>query len=470
MVRGHLFLALLLAVGGIPVGAAEKVEPVNPAWMDAGKADGKAAFAKQAPAAPKPTTYPHFIGEYLWSGRADDKYKPFFMFELRLRGATKPLTAAKYRVVTIDPLRKPQTTGAWVELGQLAPGTTRDLSYKLNGPTFQAFQVEVAWKDGAKDVQEIYLAWDKVAMVPVPLSDVANLPFLVSLNQNFEHDADKKIANVSFTLWNIGGKPAKDVVQTINFKDDKGKTLFSHEFKPQKGDIPGGFVGEIKLNVPKVPVFANLSIATKMTDMATLDPGSFTGAEDIEIAQVRAEGKLLKAKVRNGYKASINGVTVVIALTDGGGKAVKNLELPVGDMKAGEERDVSTDISAVPSWSGYEVAWKSSEPPPQSPKAATEPRPSAQAVTVDGLEFSVTSTKPSKEGLVVSGVLRNKRDADLNGLVVSFTLPDGSKDGSVVTLKPGKLPMGNGVDVNFTAIGVKSYTGMALKWVSTKSQ
>ena len=468
MSRGRLLCAFLLPLllSAPLASAVDKTEPANPAWMEAGKPDAKAAFAKQAAAAPAPTTYPHFIGEYLWSGRADDKYKPFFMFELRLRGATRPLAAAKYRVVTIDPLRKPQTTGPWVELGQLAPGTIRELSYKLNGPTFQAFQVELVWKDGGKDGQETYLAWDKVAMVPVALSDVANLPFLVSLNQNFEHDPDKKIATISFNLWNIGGKPAKDVVQTIHFKDDKGKTILSHEFKPQKGDIAGGFVGEIKLSVPKVPVFANLAIATKMTDLGTLDPGSFTGAEDIEIAQVHAEGKTLKAKVRNGFKAQVNGVSVLITLTDGGGKAVKGLDLPVGDLKAGEEREISADLVGVPSWSGYEVGWKSSEPPPTPAKATADARPSAQAVTVDGLEFTVTATKPGKDGLMVSGVLRNKRDKDLDGLVVSFTLPDGSKDGSVVTLKPGKLTMGDGVDVNFTASGVKAFTGMKLKWVA----
>jgi hypothetical protein len=192
---------LLITMGSLAtLGAADKKEPVNPAWMDAGKPDAKASFAKQIGSAPKPAAWPTIVGEYLWSGRADDNYKPFFMFELRVRGSTKVLDSAKYRVVTIDPARKAQTTGAWVNLGKLSPGETRDLSYKLNGPTFQAFQVEIAWKDGAKDAQETYLAWDKVAMLPVALSEVANVPFLISLNQNFEYDDAKKTAAVSYTL------------------------------------------------------------------------------------------------------------------------------------------------------------------------------------------------------------------------------------------------------------------------------
>ncbi len=471
-------LFLLLAVTSLTLSqtlsAADK-PATAPAWMEAGKADAKASFAKQAATAPKPAAWPTIVGEYLWSGRADDNYKPFFMFELRVRGPAKAVETAKYRVVTLDPARKAQTSGPWITLGKWSPGETRDLSYKLNCPTFQAFQVEIAWKDGGKDAQEIYLAWDKVAMLPVSLSEVANVPYLISLNQNFEHDEAKKVAAVSYMLWNIGGKPAKDVVQTLLFKDGAGKTVHSHELKPGKNDkneLAGGYVGEVKLSVAKVPPFANLAIATKMTDISTLDPGSFTGAEDVEIAQVRAEGKVLKAKVRNGYKSALHGVVVQVTLTDSNGKAVKSLSLPVGDLKAGEERDLSTDISTVGSWSGYEVGWKSAEPPPQGGATANVPKsPTTPALLVDGLEFTVTSTRPDKDGLAVSGVLRNKRDADLDGLVVSFTLPNGGKDGTVITLKPGKLVMGDdGVAVNFTAAGVKAFNGLSLKWVSTKKQ
>jgi hypothetical protein len=186
---------------------------------------------------------------------------------------------------------------------------------------------------------------------------------------------------------------------------------------------------------------------------------------------VRAEGKNLKAKVRNGYKASLTGVTVLINLIDGGNKTVKALSLPVGDLKAGEERELSADISSVGSWSGYEVGWKSSEPPPTS-AAPEATKASAQPVMlVDGLEFTVTATKAEKDGLAVSGVLRNKRDTDLEGVVVSFSLPVPGKDNAVVTVKPGKLIAdGDGLPVNFTAAGVKAFTGMSLKWVSTKKQ
>jgi hypothetical protein len=357
-----------------------------------------------------------------------------------------------------------------VSLGKLTPGETRDLSYKLNCPTFQAFQVEIAWKVGGKDVQETYLAWDKVAMLPVALSDIAGVPYLVSLNQNFEHDEGKKLAAVSFTLWNIGGKPARDVSQSVHFKDGAGKTVFSHDLKPLT-EVAAGHVGEIKFTATKVPPFANIAIATRMTDLTTLDPGSFTGIEDVEIAQVRAEGKTLKAKVRNGYRTPLAGVTVFINLIDAGNKTIKALSLPVGDLKAGEIRDLSADISTVGPWSGYEVGWKSSELPPAPSTPAASKSPGQPVVLVDGLEFTVTGTTQDKDGLAVTGVLRNKRDADLEGLVVSFSLPVPGKDNAVVTLKPGRLAAdGSPLPVNFTAPGVKTFTGLSLKWVSTKKQ
>lgn len=466
--RRSLPFFMMLLVTGLPLAAAEKApekkEPANPPWMEAGKADAKAAFAKQLATAPKLAAYPHIIGEYLWSGRADDLYKPFFMFEFRLRGATKVLNSAKYRVMTLDPARKPQTTGPWVELGPIASGVTRDLSYKVNGPTFQAFQIDIAWKDG----QETYLVWDKIAMVPMALSDIASMAFLITLNQNFEYDAGKKVAAVSYHVWNIGGKPVKDLVQVLQFKESTGKIVHRHEFIPVKGDMAAGYVGEVKLNVPHVPSFVDLSMVTKMSEVSTLDPGSFTGAEDVEVAQVRAEGKSLKAKVRNGFKAPLMGVVVTITLTDAGGKALKNVDLNVGEMKAGEERELTADISTAPSWSAYEVGWRSSE---SSAKADVSAPVAAKPVLAsDGLEFVITASKPGKDGLAVSGLLRNQRTTDINGLVVSFILLDGSKDGVVVTLKPGKLLMGDDLAVNFTAAGAKAINGMSFKWVSTKAK
>ena len=447
-------------------GDKKEVPKVNLAWMEAGKPDAKEAFARQAGSAAKPGPIPQFIGEYLWSGRADNEYKAFFMFELRLQGAVANLADASYRIVTLTHERKPMTSGPWMTLGALPSRATRDLSYKLNCPTFPAFQIELKWKGGAEN----YLVWDKVATIPLALSDVAKMPFLISLNQNFEHDEKKKIADVSYMLWNIGGVAAKDVSQTIIFKDSNGKPVHTHDFKPNKGEVPANYVGEQKLTVAKVPMFGVLAISTKLTDLTTLDPGSFTGARDIEIAEVVADGKVLKAKVRTGLKGPVAGLVVTITLIERNGKVIKRLNIPVGDLAQHQIQALTADISDVKSWAGYEVSWTSSELPSDKPAAPAVTSAAAKQpeFVVDGVAFVVTSTKAGKNGLDVSGVLQNRRDSELKNLIVSFTVPNGKNESAVVTLKPGTMAMGNQVEVNFTAEGVTQFSGLTLKWVSLK--
>jgi hypothetical protein len=472
MVRFALFCCIFLCCGlSLPLVAAQKKDEgdkpaPNIAWMEAGKGDAKATFARQASSAPKPSAIPQFIGEYLWSGRADDQYKPFFMFELRLQGAIENLAEASYRIVTLTHERKPTTTGPWITLGALPGRATHDLSYKLNGPTFPAFQIELKWKGGA----ETYLVWDKVAMLPVALSDVAKSSFLISLNQNFEHDGQKKIAAISYMLWNIGGVAAKEVSQTMIFKDSEGKSVFTYDFKPNKGEVPAQFVGEQNLTVSKVPVFELLAISTKSTDLTTLAPGSFTGARDVEVADVVADGTALKAKVRNGLKQPVAGLVVIITLIERDGKVIKKLNIPVGDLAQNQIQSVSADISDVKSWADYEVSWTSREMPSDKPgvpatnTAALKPT----EVLVDGVLFVVTATKAGKTGTDISGILYNRRDDELKNLIVSFVVPEGKKDPVVVTLKPGTMAKDGQLAVNFTAEGVQQFSSLSLKWVSQK--
>jgi hypothetical protein len=448
----------------------QKEEKENTAWMEAGKAEAKATFARQAAAAPKPGALPLFIGEYLWSGRADDKYRPFFMWELRLQGATQDLSDAQYRIVTLTPERKPMTTGEWVKLGTLSAGKNRDLSYKLNCSTFQAFHIELNWKGGA----ETFVVWDKVAMVPVAVSTLKDQSFLVNINHLFDYDKPKKTAQVSYMLWNIGGAPAKDAVQTLTFKNAAEKTVGTYEHRPNKGDVPAYYIGEQKISVSKIPLFENFSISTKTTDLNTLDPGRFTSAKDIEIAEVSSEenkqGKFLKGKVRNGLEQEATDLLLTLTLIDRNGKAVKRLDIPLGTLTSQQIAPFSTNISDVKSWAGYEVSWRVSNQSTTEPVAAktknTEKMPD---VVVDGLVFVINTHKISDKGVEIQGVLRNDRSETLNNVVLSFTVPEKGKPDSVVTLKPGTLAAGAEVEVNFVAEGLTAFSGLSMKWVSQKN-
>ncbi len=454
-------MMLPLAAAQAPLTPEKKPAPGGPPWAQAGKPDAQAAFTRQAASAAKPNgDKPAITGEYLWSGRADDNYKPFFMWEFRLKAGAVALSNLQCRVTTLDPKKQAQSAGGWKPLPTVAAGGTVDIDYKQNCPTFNAFQVELTWTGG----KETYLAWDKLA-VPLALGELTGTSFLVSLNQNFEHDPATNKAQLSYSLWNIGGQPGHEVVQTIHFKDDKGKDVFTYDHKPEKGELPAGYVGEQKLTVSKVPAFSSISIGTKSSDLATLDGGAFTGAKDVEIAKIRAEGKLLKARVRNGTSADIDGVTVTVTLQTREGKVVKTVEMPVGRLAKGEEKDLSADISGVPAWSGYEAGWASSVPPTPATTAAPSAPVKLPVLDVDGVRFTVAKAEPGKDGLLVRGTLINQRASDLNGLTVVFQVSDGGKP-VPVELKPGTLGKGEELAIDFTAAGIKALAGLTMTWKS----
>jgi hypothetical protein len=358
-------LLLLAAVAPGLLGAAETKPKTStasgPAWSQAGKADAQQAFARQAATAPAPTgANPAFTGSYVFSGRADENYRPFFQWELRLKAGKAALDGLRLRLTTLDGARKPLLAGPWKDLPPLAPGAARDLDYKLNCPNWQAYQIELEWKGG----KDTHLGIDKFS-VPIGLADVAQVSYLVLVNQNFETAGAGAV--VTYGLWNIGGQPVRDLVQTIHFRDDKGRDVATRVYQPEKADLPGGYVKDHKVEVKNVPKFATVTISNRMTDTASLDQGSFTGAKDVEIAKVHAEGKKMKARVRNGTGADIEGLVVTITLQASDGSAVKALDLPVGHLAAGAEQELSADIAGVPAWSGYEVGWHTDAQPAPAP-------------------------------------------------------------------------------------------------------
>lgn len=468
MLRPLILIAVLLAPATM-VDAADAKGPAPgkaPGFAQAGKADAQAAFARQAAGAIQPTgTAPGVVGVYVWSGRADENYRPFFQWEFRLKGGNAAAPGLACRITTLSPTKQPLVAGTWKTIGDLAAGASKDIDYKLNCPNFSAYQLEMTWQGG----KETWIAWDKFA-IPAALGDLGGTSMLVTLNQNFEYADATRIATVTYTIWNLGGQAAREVSQTIHFKDDKGKDVATFDYKPDKGEIPAGYVKDQKVTAPRIPPFATISIGSRLTDAGSLDQGSFTGAKDVEIAKVHAEGKRLKARVRNGTAADLDGVVVTITLQTKDGKAVKSLEMPAGRLAKGEEKDISADIAGVAAWSGYEVGWKSADAPAPAPAAAPAAASAAQVVKVDGVEFAIATTKAQADGLRISGQLSNHRGQELDGLTVVFKVPDGGGKPVPVELKPGRLGVGEELAVDFVAVGVKSFSGLAMEWKTTAAK
>ncbi|MBA3709915.1 MAG: hypothetical protein H0W83_13975 [Planctomycetes bacterium] len=389
----------------------EKAAPVS-GTDAAGKADAKVVFAQQAKSATPPAgDRPGFLGAYVWGSRADGNYRPFFQWEFRIQAGNDPIKAGKIRLITLGPTKQPATQGEWKTLFNVVSGGTNDFSYRLNCTNPMAYQVEITTEDGS----ETYIACDKGA-VPVALSELANQGYVIAVNSNFETDDKTKQTVVTYAAWNIGGKPAKDVVQTIHLRDEKGKEVATYKNRPEKGDLPPGYVKEIKVPLAKVPPFATLSISTDQSDggAAGAEQG-FTGAKDVEIAKVHAEGKSLKARIRNGLPQDQDGVVVQIILQDKAGKALKTCDIPVGHLATGDERDIVADLGSVTGWTGFETSWKASTPTaPATPPVAAVGAPLAtgdkalpKAIAAQGLTLTPQKIETTATGFIIAGTLAN---------------------------------------------------------------
>jgi hypothetical protein len=120
-------------------------------------------------------------------------------------------------------------------------------------------------------------------------------------------------------------------------------------------------VRDIKAIASKVPPHASASIVVKLPETAgRAAGGAFTGVKDIEIAQVRQDGRTLKARIRNGLPDRLDDITATITLLGKDGKALVAKDLAVGSLQPGEERDLSADLGdQPPAWTGFETGWKS---------------------------------------------------------------------------------------------------------------
>jgi hypothetical protein len=458
----RLTSVLLLTACACALGAADKpatAPRAKPGGEEAGKADAKATFARQAGAAQRPTgAEPGFIGAYIWGGRADQNYKPFFQWELRLAGGSAAASGLRARVTTLGPTRQTLGQGDWKDWGSLDAGGQLDVDYRANCTNFAAYQLEVTWSGG----KETFLAPDK-GSVPVPLSAVADQGFVVAVGANFELDEKAKIATVTWTDWNLGGRPAHDVVQVLHLRDAANKEIKAITYR-LKGEIAAGAVLAQNERITNAPAFATISVSTEMADESAGATIAFTGAKDIEIANIRADGAKLAARVRNGLDSDQDGVVVTITLQDKAGKALKAFEIPVGKLARGEERDIGTDLGGVTSWAGVETGWRGGGAVAQAPAAKPAARGTLPgAVTAAGLTFTPQEVEKTPTGLLLHGTLHNDSGKDLSPLRLSLTVSDAGKRSQELVWKTGEL--GAGADgMVVVACTLAEIGGVQMSW------
>jgi hypothetical protein len=345
--------------------AAEKKPAKEARTADASSADAEAAFARQAGKVPATDgAQPVVIGAYVWGGRADENYKPFFQWDLRIQAGTADIDGLKGRTITLNPDGSDAAVGAWQELGRIANTKSSDVHLRQNCPAFQSYRLELEWSGGS----QTFVSADKTS-VPVSSASFAQMAYLVTtgyMHDPEESKADqkkrkgkKKGFEVSWWLWNVGGADATDVVQTVRFLDLGGKEV-AREVVKLKDPVKGGARMEQTLSLKEPPKgYQLLSVSAECaTPLVAIGPEmGFTGAAEVEIAGIAISDGKVSAKVRNGLAKDLSGLAINITLLDANGKALETVKIPVGDLASKAEATVTGAVKATEIM-GFEVGWE----------------------------------------------------------------------------------------------------------------
>lgn len=347
-------LAILIAATCLAAGEAKPMS-----YTDAGKADAITAFKRQADANPAPTgDLPAFRGFYLWGGRADAEYRPFFQWEFRLQAGTAPLKALRARVRILAPDSQVAATGAWKSLGDVAAGKQLDFSYKLNCPSFPAYEVALEWNGGKAS----YLGPDRVN-VPQEVGDLKERPLLVTIDPAHEYDQRNRAALVTFALWNFGGKPAEDVSVTVRFLDAKGKEIGTHDYKPAKGAVAPESGTTHRVIVKDCKPFSTISLVTRQREGAGLGASGAAAelaVDGIVFVQKASETKdgalLLTGELVNRRKDALVKLVVTFDAKGKGGSA--KADVTADELAAGASMPVTLRFAGLTTCENLGLGWQ----------------------------------------------------------------------------------------------------------------
>jgi hypothetical protein len=469
LIRSLAILLLLMTC----LGAGEAKPKANAL---AGKADARREFSRQAATAPTPNgPIPAIVGCFLWNSRADENYKPFFQWEIRLKSGSASLSGLKIRVATLGPQQQVIMLGPWKNLGDLPANTAIEFDYRLNCTNTPAYRVEVAWQGG----EEKFLAWDRV-MVPIALSSLKERPMLACVEGNAESDKKQNATLATWWLWNVGGQAVKEGVSvTVTFLNDKGKSEYSAVWKqPNNSPIPPYSAKEWRLPIRQAINFAGLSF--QVTQPSGIEAGS-VNAGGVVVSAVAHDGPDgLKARVKNASTGDLTGLVVTIALLDQKDKRIASAILPAIDLRVGDEKEVKTKLNKTVDWANFEISWDLASgggaegPVPTTTKtggedAAGSGRDSRNAqslcLSVKGLDFTEITTKPAKKGMTVSGSLKNTTGKKIENLTITFSV-QGAAGAAPVTVDVGDLEKDQALRLEFVAKGIEEVQGLEMSWAS----
>lgn len=471
--RCILFYMLLVSVLGICLignGVAGEAS-IN---SQAGKDDARAAFSRQASQASAPVgVVPSIVGCYMWNGRADETYRPFFQWEFRLRCGSAALENAQIRILVLDSQQKTVMTGPWKALGSFIAKRAYDCDYRLNCPNPSAYRIEVTWQGG----NESWLGWDR-ASLPVALSGIKDQPFLICIGSNAEPDAKYDTTLVNWSLWNIGDKAVPSGANVaIKFFNDQGKVIYTEIWNQPKEMVitPHSAKEQFVVVRKKIPHAALSLIANTASDGSEIS-GPEVNANGVVVSGLVFKDLVLRGHVKNATDQDLQHLIITLKLLDDHDRHIATLRLPSLDIPHGLSKPIATRLSKAITWSSYDVSWESDPIMSTAPTAseslggASNEGVAAQGndippLIVKGLELSHISVTPSATGIMVHGQLRNVSGQRLENILLSFIVT-GSSATRPVAIDIDELDKNQTMGLHFSAKALDRLKGLDLTWLS----
>lgn len=196
-----------------------------------------------------------------------------------------------------------------------------------------------------------------------------------------------------------------------------------------------------------------------------IDGGSLGDGEAVEVGEISVQDGVLRGKLRNGSAEAISDVLIDVHFVNAEHSPVATVQAQVQHVSAGETTSWELQLPEdLPEWSGFDtsLAYASAESQADS-SIADESGQAIAVMTVEGLTFSILNTNAGDGLLKVSGELHNQRDQNLQGLVVSFSLPGLSQD---IEARVGDLAVGETFSLSFVAEGIEALSGIGFSWRS----
>ena len=387
-----------------------------------------------------------------------DKTPKVVKAEIKMTNTGKAaISDLKSRLIFLQATGEVVKETQWQFVMSLGPGEGKVFNYREGlVPAFEGYELELTCKLDGKERKWVWRSPDPAELPQLKSTrPIPGVSRLVILGRESVRNNQTGQVRVFCRVKNEGEKPAERAQLNLEFLDDKGKVLATHE-QPigEGGTVAGGKELTLNFNVPKaVPSYHAMRVklsAAKLSDEESLSGGKFSGAEEVEVAEVSFKRPTPKelavaAKIRNGLKKPVDNPTIVWVFTEKDREVKRVAGQVPGRFEPGEIKAIALTIPDCPSFGSfsYEVEY-------QEAKETTFQPVTAEVADGKAGVTRVELVKGPDGTLRFKASVRSRATHEVTGLTILFKLLGGADGRTVVGQCAGgldKLAPGAGATV-----------------------